>query len=321
MLVAGIGGIAAWPLVARAEKQAMPVIGFLSARSSTESAALVAAFRRGLSELGYVEGESIRIEYYWADNRLDRLPQLAADLVRRQVAVIAAVTTPGALTVKAATSKIPIVFVAGGDPVKLGLVGSLNRPDGNVTGVSLVTFELLRKRMELICELVPNEATMGLLVNPANTWVKFPQQDVEDAARSLKRQIVFAAASSGADLELAFAKLVDKRAGMLVVSPDSFFDDSSKVLGALAAKHRIPAVAEVREFAVAGGLASYGTDFADAYRQAGVYAGGILKGSKTVQLPVLQPTKFDLTINLKTAKALGITVPLTIQATADDVIE
>ncbi len=312
---------AAHSLPARAQQQSLPKIGFLSGRSPEESAALVAAFHRGLSEDGYVEGKNIALDYRWAEGRLDRLSEMAADLVRRRAAVIAAVTTPGALAAKAATSVVPIVFVAGGDPVNLGLVASLNRPGGNVTGVSLITFELLRKRIEMIRGLVPNALTIGLLVNPSNTTAAISQRDAQDAARSLDRQIAIVTASSAADFASAFAGLVAQGAGALVVTPDPFFNGHSEELGALATRHAIPAIAEVREFAVAGGLASYGTTFADAYRQAGVYVARILKGAKPADLPVIQATTVQLVINLKTATKLGLEVPLPFLGRADEVIE
>jgi putative ABC transport system substrate-binding protein len=316
-----LGAAAAWPMPTYAQKGPIPTIGFLSARSPRESVGLVAAFRKGLNEDGYVESKTAAIEYRWAEDRLDQLPGLAADLVRRQVAVIAAVTTPGALAAKVATSVIPIVFVAGGDPVDLGLVASLSRPGGNVTGISLLTFELLRKRVELIRELVPNISTIGLLINPTNTTAEISQRDAQEAAGILDRRIVIASASSQTDFATAFASLAAQGAGGLVVSPDPFFNGHSGELGALAVQQGIPAIAEVREFAAAGGLVSYGTSFADAYRQAGVYTGRLLKGAKPADLPVMQATKFEMVINLKTARALGLTVPLPLLARADEVIE
>jgi putative ABC transport system substrate-binding protein len=246
---------------------------------------------------------------------------LAADLVGRRVAAIAAVTTPGALAAKAATSTIPVVFVAGGDPVDLGLVAGLNRPGGNVTGVSLITFELLRKRVQLISELVPNASTIGLLVNPTNTTADFSRREVQEVANPLNRRIVIVNASRQADFETAFASLGESRAGALVVSPDPFFNGHSEELGALVVRHAVPAIAEVREFAAAGGLASYGTDFASAYRQAGVYIGRILKGAKPDNLPVMQATTVHLMMNLKAARKLGLDIPLPLLGRADEVIE
>jgi putative ABC transport system substrate-binding protein len=316
-----LGGAAAWPVAARAQQPAIPVVGFLSARALSESATLFDEFRRGLSEDGYVEGKNIAIAYAWADGRFDQLPPLATDLVRRQVAVIAAVTTPGALAAKTATSTIPVVFVAGGDPVDLGLVAGLNRPGGNITGVSLITFELLRKRVQLIGELVPNASTIGLLVNPANTTADFSRREIQEVAHPLNRRIVIVNASRQADFETAFASLVDSRAGALVVSPDPFFNGHSEELGTLAARHAISAIAEVREFAAAGGLATYGTDFASAYRQAGLYVGRILKGAKPDSLPVMQATTVHLAINLKAARLLGLDIPLPLLGRADEVIE
>jgi len=317
-----VGGAAAtWPLAARAQQQSMPVVGFLSARSPEESAALLTAFHQGLSEDGHVEGRNVAIEYRWAGGHFDQLPALTAELLRRRVSVVVAVTTPAALAAKAATAIIPIVFVAGGDPVNLGLVAGLNRPGGNVTGVSVLTFEVLRKRIELIRELAPNAVTIGLLVNPTNTTAELSRREVEEAAHALDRRIVFVNASSPADFATAFASLVAQRAGALVVSPDPFFNGQSEQLGALAARHMIPAIAEVREFAAAGGLVSYGANFADAYRQAGVYASRILKGVKPADPPVMQATAVHLVINLKTAKALGLEVPLPLLGRLDEVIE
>jgi putative ABC transport system substrate-binding protein len=325
VIISMLGGAAtaalAMPRVAHAQRSAVPVVGFLSARSPEESAALVAAFHRGLSEEGYVEGKNVALEYRWAEGRLDRLAGLATDLVRRQVAAIAAVTTPGALAAKASTSTISIVFVAGGDPVSLGLVAGLSRPGGNVTGVSLITFELLRKRFEMIRELVPNALTIGLLVNPSNTTAAISQREAQAAAQSLDRRIVIANASRAADFDGAFASVLVQGAGALVVAPDPFFNGHSEQLAALAAQHAIPAIAEVREFAAAGGLVSYGTTFADAYRQAGVYASRILKGAKPADLPVIQATTVRLVINLQTAKKLGLDIPLPLLGRTDEVIE
>jgi putative tryptophan/tyrosine transport system substrate-binding protein len=321
VILLGGGAAAAWPLAARAQQPAMPVIGFLSGRSPGESANLLAAFRLGLGETGYVEGKNLAVEYRWAEGRLDQLPTLAADLARQQVAVIAAVTTPGALAAKAATSIVPVVFVAGGDPVDLGLVTGLSRPGGNVTGVSLITFELLRKRIQLICEIVPKVSTIGLLVNSTNTTADFSRREAQEVARALDRQIVMINASRETEFEEAFASLVDRQAGALVISPDPFFNGHSEELGALAARHGIPTIAEVREFAAAGGLLSYGTSFVAAYRQAGIYIGRILKGAKPSDLPVMQATTVHLVINLKTARTLGLEIPLPLLGRADEVIE
>jgi putative ABC transport system substrate-binding protein len=321
-----IGGAAStvsllWPLVARAQQPTLPMIGFLSGRSPGESTSLLAAFRLGLGESGYAEGKNLAVEYRWAEGRLDRLPALAADLARRQAAVIAAVTTPGALAAKSATSTIPIVFVAGGDPVNLGLVAGLNRPGGNITGVSVITFELLRKRLELICELVPTASTVGLLLNPSNATAEFSLREVEAAARSLQRRIVVVNASSQAEFEAAFASLVQQRAGALIVGADPFFNGHGDELGELSRRHNIPAIAEVREFAAAGGLVSYGASFADAYRQAGAYTGRILKGEQPASLPVMRATSIYLVVNLKTARMLGLEIPLPLLGRTDEVIE
>jgi putative tryptophan/tyrosine transport system substrate-binding protein len=321
--IAALGGVAAsWPVVARAQQLGTPVVGLLSARSADESALLVLAFRDGLREAGYDEGRDITIEYRWAEGNYDRLPVLAAELVQHNVAaIVAPAGTVSALAAKAATSIIPVVFVVGADPVGSGLVKSINRPEGNITGISVIDLETQQKRMELICELVPNEATIGLLINPTNPLAKFSQQNSEEAAYSLKRQIALISASKLTDLEPAFGKLIEQGVGALLASPDPFFNDHVKELSALAAKHRIPTVAAAREFAVVGGLASYGASFADAYRQAGIYTGRILKGARPGDLPVQQAAKFELAINLKTAKALGITVPRTLLIRADEVIE
>jgi len=319
--IAGLGGAAAWPMVALGQQPAMPVIGFLSARSPEESGDLVAGFRRGLDEEGYAEDKNVAIEYRWAEARFDRLPALATDLVGRRVAVVVAVTTPAALAAKATIASIPIVFVAGGDPVNLGLVAGLSRPGGNVTGVSVITFELLPKRLELIRDLVPDVTRIGLLINPTNAVADLLTRQVAEVANSLQRDIVVVRAAHQTEFDAAFASLVQQRAGALLVSPDPFFNGHSEELGALAARYAIPAIAEVRAFAAAGGLVSYGTIFADAYRQAGIYTGRILKGASPTNLPVMQATRVNLVINLKSAKALGLTIPLPLLGRADEVIE
>jgi putative ABC transport system substrate-binding protein len=300
----------------------MPVIGFLNGASPGAWEPFVAAFRQGLSETGYLEGSNVVIEYRWAEGRYDQLPALVADLVRRQVAVI--VATGGAypvLAAKKATSKIPVVFSTGGDPVKLGLVVSLNRPGGNATGVNVFTSVMEAKRLGLLRELVPAATLIAILVNPTNPNTETQLKDVQEGARTLGVQIHILHASSEREIDAAFATLTQLRAGALLVGADPFFNSQRDRLVGLTASHKMPALYEFREFAVAGGLASYGTDLAEGYRQVGVYTGRILKGEKPADLPVVQSTKFKFVINLKTAKVLGIDVPPTLSARADEVIE
>jgi putative ABC transport system substrate-binding protein len=317
-----IGGTAvAWPLAARAQQPAMPVIGFLNSTSPEAYAPYVAAFRQGLKEAGYVEGQNATIEYRWAEGQYDRLPALAADLVHRKVTVIAATSTPAALAAKAATSTVPIVFTTGDDPIKLGLVASLNRPGGNATGVSNLITELGSKRLGLLRELVPSTTVIATLMNPNFQDAERQLRDVEAATRALGLQLIVLRASTEHEIDAAFATLVRQRADVLVVSADPFFISHRDRLVALAARHAIPAMYPVREFAVAGGLMSYGTDFADSYRQCGIYTGRIVKGEKPTDLPVQRSVKFEFVINLKAAKTLRLSVPNSMQLLADEVIE
>jgi ABC-type uncharacterized transport system substrate-binding protein len=317
-----LGGAAAWPLAARAQQAGMPVIGFLNAASLDGYRPQVAAFRRGLQESGYVEGGNVAIEYRWADNQIDRLPALAADLVHRQVSVIAATTTPAALAAKAATTTIPIVFEMGGDPIRLGLVASLNRPGGNVTGVTNLNAEVAPKRVELLHELVPKASVIALLINPTNPGLAEPvSRASQAAAHTLGLHLHVLNASTERDFDAVFANLIQLRAGGLVIGPDAFFAARSEQLAALAVRHAVPAVFENREFVAAGGLVGYTGSIADAYRLAGVYAARILKGEKPGELPVQRSTKVEMFLNLKTAKALGITVPLPLSGRADEVFE
>jgi putative tryptophan/tyrosine transport system substrate-binding protein len=311
----------AWPLDVRAA-EAMPVIGYLSSGSPGPAAPNVAAFHQGLNETGYVEGQNVAIEYRWAEGSNDRLPALAADLVGRKVDLIAAAGgTPPALAAKNATSTIPIVFTGVGDPVELGLVASLARPGGNLTGLSVITSELMPKRLELLSELVPQARVIALLINPSNPGAEPVIREVQEAARTKGVQVPILKASSEKEIEAAFASLVQLQAGALVVSGDVFFLGRRDKLVALASRHAIPAIYDWREFAASGGLITYGPSVTAATRQAGIYAGKILKGAKPADLPVEQPTKFQLVVNLKTAQALGLTVPQALLARADEVIE
>jgi putative ABC transport system substrate-binding protein len=318
-----LGGAGAWPLAAKGQQASrLPTVGYLSARSASEDPQLVIAFRRGLGEAGYVEGRNTAIEYRWAEGHNDRLPGLAADLVRRQVNVIAAFAAPSAAAAKAATKTIPIVFQSSADPIEADLVASLAGPRGNLTGVTTLGVELGPKRLELLHELVPQATRMALLVNPTSPLVAEPMaRDLEAAARSLGLDLEVAHASTEPEIEEAFAMLAQAHVGAAVISPDPFFASHVEQIAAASVRNRIPTIYQSREFAAAGGLMVYGSDLSDAYRLVGVYIGRILKGEKPADLPVQQATKFELIINLKTAKTLGLTVPLPLLGLAGEVIE
>jgi ABC-type uncharacterized transport system substrate-binding protein len=316
------GAAAAWPLAARAQQPAMPVIGFLHSGSPEPNANRVAAFRKGLGEAGYVEGQNVAIEFRWAAGHNDRLPDLAADLIRRRVAVIATPgSTPASLAAKAATATIPIVFLMGGDPVALGLVASLGRPGGNATGVNLQLVEVVAKQLGMLRELAPGANRLLALVNPNTAYTDAVVKDLQASALALGVEIEFLRAGTGREIDTAFANLVQKPGGALLVGPDAVFVGRRAQIVTLAARHALPAIYYVRDFAEIGGLMSYGPDVIISYQQTGSYVGRILKGEKPADLPVVQPTKFELVVNLNTARALGLEVPPTLLARADEVIE
>jgi putative ABC transport system substrate-binding protein len=317
-----LGGAAAWPLAAGAQQPAMPVIGFLSARSAGDSSQHVGAFRQGLSAAGYIEGQNVAIEYRWAEGQYDRLPGLASQLAAQPVSVIAATGgNVAALAAKSATSTIPVVFVVGDDPVKLGLVPTLNHPGGNVTGLSVFTTELGTKRFELLNELVPKGIIFGLLINPSYPGAASEAVSVQAAARASGRQIAILKASSEHEIDAAFAALADQKVGALMVDADALFVSRRDQLVAQAARHAMPAIYDLRDYVAAGGLMSYGASLVDAYRQVGMYTGRILKGEKPADLPVQQAVRVELVINLKIARALGLDFPITLLGRADEFIE
>jgi putative tryptophan/tyrosine transport system substrate-binding protein len=320
--IVALGSAVAWPLAARAQQRPpMPVVGFLSTRSSDGSEHLLTAFLEGLSETGYTQAKNVTIEYRWAENQNDRLPTLVADLLNRRVTIIAAVGgSPAALAAKTATTTIPIVFQVGVDPVEFGLVASLNRPGGNLTGVTTLAFELTSKRLEVLHEMVPTRANIAVLINPTNITAEAMSKDLQSAARALGLRLHFLHANSESDFDTVFATLVRQRVDALVIAPDALFTNRSEQLAHLAVRYALPTIYQWHEFAAAGGLISYGASSSDSYRQAGVYSGRILHGAKPADLPVQQATKVELIINLKTAKTLGITVPISLLGRADEVI-
>jgi putative tryptophan/tyrosine transport system substrate-binding protein len=317
-----LGGAATWPLAARAQQPAMPVVGFVNAGSAQGAAEQLAVFLKGLEENGYLEGRNVAIEYHWAEGQFDRLPAMMADLVHRQVAVIAATSTPAALAAKAATTTIPIVFETGTDPVQLGLVTSLNRPGGNITGVTQLIVEVAPKRLELLHELVPTARAIGVLLNQAAPALAQAQlRAIQSAANTLGLELQVLNASSEHDFDAAFADLIRLRAGGLVITADNVFLRSMEQLATLTVRHSLPAIYQYRKFAAAGGLMAYGPDIRESYRLAGIYTGRILEGAKPADLAVQQVTKVEMYVNLKTARALGITIPLPLSGRADEIFE
>ena len=320
-LITLLGGGAAWPLAARAQQAAMPVVAFLNSASPGGYVPMVAAFRQGLKEVGYLEGQNVAVEYRWAEGQYDRVPVIALELVGRQVAVIVA-NTPGVLALKAAITTTPIVFTTATDPVQIGLVASMSRPGGNVTGATALAVELAPKRLELVHELVPTAPVIAALINPTNRNTAEPQlRDLQAAAHTLGLQLRIVHASTERDFDTVFANLAQLRPGALVIHSDGFLISKNERLATLAVRHALPAIFQEHAFAVAGGLMSYGVSLPETYRQAGIYTGRILKGEKPADLPVVQPTKFELIINLKTARVLGLDIPPTLLARADEVIE
>jgi len=316
------GAAVVWPLVSHGQHPAMPVVGFLNGASAQAYSRMLSAFLKGLSEAGYIENQNVRIEYRWAEGEVDRLPAMTVDLVRREVAVIAATGTPAALAAKATTTTIPIVFEIGNDPVRLGLVESLNRPSGNVTGIAQLAIEVAPKRLELLREMIPTAKVFALLVDPTDRMVSENTiRGTQAAAVSLGLELHILNVSSERDFNAIFAELVQLRAGGLLISGGQFFNSRSQQLAAMALQHALPTIFPYRDLAAAGGLMSYGASITDAYRRAGIYTGRVLKGEKPADLPVQQATKVELVVNLKTAKVLGVTVPLSLLGRADEVIE
>jgi ABC-type uncharacterized transport system substrate-binding protein len=317
-----LGGVTAWPLAARAQQQAVPVVGFMSARSPAEAASDLAAFRQGLGQAGYFEGKNVAIEYRWAEGQYDRLPAMAAELVAQQVAVIAATGgEPSGLAAKAATTTIPIVCTLGGDAVAAGLVAQLNRPGGNITGVTIIGIEMGPKRVELAHKLVPNAGVLAMLINSKFPMALAEMREMQAAARSLGLEMTVVDASGESEIEAAFAVLARDKASVLIINTDPLLLGQREQIVQLAARHKIPTLYFLREFVDAGGLMSYGPNIHNGYRQAGIYVGRILKGEKVGELPVVQPTKFDLVINLRTARTLGLEIPTVLLVLADEVIE
>jgi len=317
-----LGGAAAWPLAAQAQQRGLPVIGFLGAPSAAPYARYVAAVHQGLKEVGYVEHQNVAMEYRWADSQYDRLPALAADLVSRRVAVIVPIGgSPAVLAAKAATSTIPIVFNLGADPIELGLVTNLSRPGGNITGIAMMALEIETKQLQLLHELAPTSTSIAILLNPSSGQAQPQEREAQEAARVLGLQVLVLKASTEREIEQAFAALVRERAGALLVGADTFFVSQATLFVVLTARHSIPTIYPFRPYVDAGGLMSYGASLLDSYRQTGVYAGRVLKGEKPADLPIVQPTNFELVINLKTARAVGIAIPPTLLARADEVIE
>ena len=320
--IALLGGAAAWPVAARAQQTAMPVVGFLGGPSAAPYERYIAAVHQGLKEAGFIEQRNVAMEYRWADGQYDRLPALAAELASRRVAVIIPIGgAPATLAAKAATSTIPIVFNLGADPIQLGLVSNLSRPGGNITGIAMMTLEVERKRLELLHELAAGSSSIAVLLNPSNDQTQAQETDAQTAARFINRQILVLKARTEDEINAAFAELARERIGALLVGADAFFNSQVTLIVVLAARHAVPTIYPFKSYVDAGGLMSYGSSLLDAYRQTGVYAGRVLKGEKPADLPIVQPTKFELVINLKIAKALGIAIPPTLLARADEVIE